>query len=268
MEKFFKKILCEIAEEAYGEPVANFRIKINPEERKGFHGRYWGDKKIIEIYNLYRETEYIIATTIHELAHHVTNTRYNELAHNKLFYKTLKELLSAAVRLGYLDYKKARKKQDSRDIEMMEKYFGCIVEEYDPCNNPHANQSIIKVRNSFSIKDQLKERGYTYNSQEKVWQKEIDNSEADEEKQYVESLAQKVKADIMPYDAIELKIFYYIIVGDGAFDKRNQLKELGYWFGGYFQKDKWVKKVEGKDLLDEKRKLISLGIKFRVKNNL
>lgn len=268
MEDFFYRILLEISQEAYKKSVNDFKIKISPEIRQSFHARYFLNKRLIEVYNLYRDGQFIIAALIHEFAHHIAWTRHKDSKHDKLFYQILKELLSAAVRLGYLDYGKIKEVDDARDIRMMEKYFGPVTEIYNPEKNHHKDQSVIKVRNSFSIKDQLKERGYKYNSQEKAWQKEINNSDAESEKEYIESIADQAEIDIISFSDISLTVYYYIIISGKPYELTDNLKKLGYWYGGYYQKDKWVKKVEGRNLLDEQKKLTSIGLSFQIKTKL
>ena len=68
MEKLIKSVLYEIAEKTYNKKPRNFDVHIIPEERKSFHGQYWPDKKLIEVFNLSRPTEFVISTTIHELS--------------------------------------------------------------------------------------------------------------------------------------------------------------------------------------------------------
>lgn len=269
MEKLLKSILYEIAEKTYNKKPKNFEVKIIPEERKTFHGQYWPDQKRIEIFNLSRPTEYVISTSIHELAHHIAYSEYGDISHNKLFYKTFKELLETSIKLGYVNYDSIRIKQDSLDIQQMEKYFGKITVKYDPSLDSNKDYSLFKIINSYDIKDELKKMKYFYNSTEKIWQKKIKNSDIESEKEKITKLNSNVKFQVTSFNNLDIKVFYYIIIVGDTYDCKDELKQLGYLFNGYNQKsNKWIKKIEAKEIDKESSELSKLNLKYKIKTNL
>lgn len=71
-----KNILCDLADYAYRdnpklEQYKHFYIVVSNENRKSFHGDYNERIHRIRIFNAYRDDAAIIATTIHELTHHI-----------------------------------------------------------------------------------------------------------------------------------------------------------------------------------------------------
>lgn len=259
-----KKILYQIAENKYGK-IQPFVLEICAEERKTYHGTYYPLKKEIRIYNMSRPIDFIISTTIHELAHHVDYTKNGSTGHNKRFYGVLKELLTSAVELGYINYEIARKKCDSDDIMKMEKYYGPVVAK--EIKEKAEDKYIIKVKKAFEIKDRLKELGFHFNGLERTWEKE-DNLEACEElKKKFDSQAEVV---IKRFDDISSEICYYIIVSKNTYSCKSELSASGYKWKGYFiSENAWVKKIPASELNNEKRFLASLGLNdYKVKNKL
>ena len=269
MEKLIKSILYEIAEKTYNKKPQNFELKIIPEERKSFHGQYWPTRKRIEIFNLSRPTEYVISTTIHELGHHIAYCEYGNTSHDKQFYKILKELLETAIKLGYINYDVVRQKMDSADIKQMEKYFGKINAKYDPTMDSNKNYSLIKIKNSFNVKEELKKEKYFFNNTEKIWQKKIHNDKIEEEKKKILEFDNSLDIEVIPFNHITINISYYIVVSGNTYDKKDKLKELGYKFNGYGQTGNvWIKKIDAKNLNEEIDKLTLLNVSYKVKNTL
>jgi predicted SprT family Zn-dependent metalloprotease len=269
MEKLIKSILYEIAEKTYNKKPRNFDLKIVLEERKSFHGQYWSDKKRIEIFNLSRPTEYVISTTIHELAHHIEYCEHGNLQHNKEFYKVFKELLETAIKIGYIDYDYIRNKTDSVDIKQMEKYFGKINVKYDPSMDSNKNYSLIKVFNSFNIKDSLFKLKYFYNYTEKIMQKKVHNDNIENEVKLLKEINKDIKYNIIPFNKFSINISYYIIITGDTYSHKEELKKLGYIFNGYNQKNNvWIKKINAKDLENEEIKIKSLNLSYKLKNSL
>lgn len=268
MEKLIKSVLYEIAEKTYNKKPRSFDVHIIPEERKSFHGQYWPDKKLIEVFNLSRPTEFVISTTIHELAHHIAYTEYSNLKHDKQFYKIFKELLETSVKLGYVNYDKVREKTDSLDIQQMEKYHGKITAKYDASMDSNKDYSLIKVFNSYEIKDELSKIGYFFNSTEKLHQKKVHNNSIEKEKGKLLKISENIKYEILPFNNFNIKVYYYVVVEGDTYNHKEELKNNGYIFNGYYQKNnKWIKKIEAKKIDDEALFLKSLNLSYIAKSS-
>ena len=106
-----------------------FTITLEIKENSKAHGDYTPSKRHINIYNsMNKSREHLVATAIHELAHHIECLERGTSGHSKNFYKILHELLCYALGLEELcfdyDEAKSRKMLDSNDIRMVEKHFG------------------------------------------------------------------------------------------------------------------------------------------------
>lgn len=264
-----KAVLIDIAVKTYGELSAPFTLEMIAEERKTFHGQYWPKKHLIQIYNLSRPSEYIISTTIHELAHHIDYVQNGSTAHNQRFYTIMKALLETAVKAGYIKYEVIKKASDVRDITQMEKLCGTITATYDEEMDDNKNHIIIKVFQSYDIKDTLRERGYKFDGTEKAWQKKILIQDADEEKEYVESLSNNVKIDLMKLSEIKISAPYYIVVTIDTFTHKDFLKANGFFFNKSGNPaNAWIKKIPAQNLDEETKMLKKKGIMYKLKSKI
>lgn len=269
MANELKEILEEIATKTYDKPPSPFRLEMITEERKTFHGQYWPEKKLIQVYNFSRPSEYIVSTSIHELAHHIDYTTNGSTAHNHQFYKIMKALLETAVKIGYVDYDIIRKASDVRDIGQMEKLCGPITAEYDESMDENKDYFIIKVFKSYDIKDALREREYRYDGAEKAWQKKVHKDKVDEEKQYIESLSDTVVVEAMKYSDIQISAAYYIVVSMDTFTHKDFLKANGFFFNRTGSPSKsWIKKIPAKDLDKETKILTEKNITYKIKSHI
>ena len=268
MANEIKNILIDIAEKTYGEKPEYFNLEMSSEERKSFHGQYWPAKRTIQIYNLSRPTAHIISTTIHELAHHIDSCKNGSSAHDKRFYGILKELLETAVKLGYIEYDMVRNKTDSLDISQMEKYYGKISAEYDESLDSNKNFSMIKVSNSFEIKEELKERGYTYSAPEKLWQKKIETENVENEKAELKRLSDKIEILVCKYTDITINAICFLVATGNTYQHKDILKENGFFGKKSGKNFFWIKKIESKDLETESQFLKELNIPFKIKQSI
>lgn len=265
MDKFhIKKILYEIAEKTYGK-IKPFNLEIFVEERKTFHGDYYPATATIRIFNMSRPIDHIISTTIHELAHHVDFCLNNSSGHNKRFYGIFRKLMETAIKCGYIDYNIARSKTDSDDILKMEKYYGPITVRYEESMNTHKDVRIIKVANSYHIKDILSSMGFKFNGIEKVWQKETTPEEAESLKKEIDD--GKCQITICDFNKMTNEAHYYVIVSKNTYQHKDELSKNGYKYKGYFiNENAWVKKIKTEDLNKEKVFLQRIGLEYRLKN--
>jgi len=264
------KTLCDVVDQAYPSesyPENKFKkffIDIKVKEMQSIHGRYYTDKRKIEIFNLSRPNGHIIATTLHEVAHHIDCCIRKKSDHSKVFYEILKHLLITAIGMGVMEIEDILSKNDSDDKKRLERHFGSI-EEWDISVVDYKQDSyLIKVYQSFSIKDKLKNRGYKYSSLEQAWLKEINAAEAEEEKEVVAQWIDEKNIQIGQANTIKIESYYYLCVSN-CYDHKAYLKENGFMWNGYGMKKAWVKKIPSQSLKSEEAKLLKLpNIKLKV----
>lgn len=270
MDEFhMSKILRDIAQKTYKDKkIPTFRLELYVEERKAFHGDYNALTKTIRVFNMSRSADFIISTTIHELAHHIDFSFFGSSGHNKRFYEILKNLMETAVKCGYINYEIARKKCDSRDISQMEKYYGPVTAKYDKSYDTYSNVRIIRVAKSFDIKDWLKdELGFHYNKIEKIWERETELEEVNDITDRISKKSNSVEVSVVKFNDIQIDTYYYVIVTKNTYQHKDELSRNGYKYKGYFiETNSWVKKIKTTELNSEKRFLNQIGLEFTLKN--
>ena len=257
------KTLCEVIDQAYplerypDNKFKNFFIDIKVKEMKSIHGRYYPHNRKIEIFNLSRPNGHTIATTLHEVAHHIDHCLRKKSDHSKTFYEIFHPLLVTAIGMGIMSKQDILTERDSTDKKWLEKYFGDI-EKWDISTLDYKQDScFIKVYQSFAIKDKLKNRGYKYSSLEQAWMKEMSASEAEEEKLTVAQWIDEKNIQIEQANAIKIEAYYYLCVSN-CYDHKAYLKENGFMWNGYGMKKAWVKKIPCQSLKSEEAKLLKL----------
>jgi len=107
----------------------DFTLSLLDEVNPRAHGDYNSATRHINIYNsINKSREHLLATAIHELAHHVDYGLNGSTGHGRVFYGILFELIQVGMGVKELmfDYQEAKEKKmiDSNDIRMMEGFFG------------------------------------------------------------------------------------------------------------------------------------------------
>lgn len=107
----------------------DFTLSLLEEMNPRAHGDYNSATRHINIYNaINKSREHLLATAIHELAHHVDYGLNGSTGHGRVFYGILFELIQVGMGVKELmfDYQEAKEKKmiDSNDIRMMEGFFG------------------------------------------------------------------------------------------------------------------------------------------------
>lgn len=236
-----KNILNDLVDYTYHdnpkkEDYKKFYIEVSNDIRKGFHGDYNGKNHHIRIFNMYRDDASIIVTTIHELAHHVDHCNRGTSSHGKEFYVEFEQLLKMGLNMGLFSKEQFFEAiADASDSNKVRK----ILENYEPEPVSYkSDMSIIRVKNCFDIKEQLKERGYHYNSVEKAW--ELETSDTETEKAFLASASSDIEYEISNnFLSFQKKI--YVCAGTGSFDIKDELKADGF----FFSKNDKVWKKEG-----------------------
>lgn len=235
--------LRSIALEAYpGQQgqLRSFTVEVVAEERKTFHGDYHFALRKIRIFNLSRPTAHIIKTSVHELAHHVDCCFYGRTGHDKQFYTTYKRLLETGHQMGIVDLAIVTDAIGLRDIDQLEKSVGPL--EFDA--DARKEGWLIKVKNAFKIKDDLKARGYVYSSTERSWLIECDNSILEDETGWLHEMIERDSVQVVPAADNEIESIYFCILGKlGLFQHKENLKDEGFKFDS---KHGWYKPVPAK----------------------
>lgn len=253
------KTLCDVIDQAYplesypDNKFKNFFIDIKVKEMKSIHGRYYPHNRKIEVFNLSRPNGHTIATTLHEVSHHIDHCLRKKSDHSKTFYEIFHQLLVTAIGMGIMSKQDILTERDSTDKKWLEKHFGDI-DEWDISTLDYKQDScFIKVYQSFAIKDKLKNRGYKYSSLEQAWMKEMSASEVGEEKLTVAQWIDEKNIQIEQANTIKIESYYYLCVSN-CYDHKAYLKENGFMWNGYGMKKAWVKKIPSQSLKSEEAK--------------
>lgn len=248
-----KNVLNDIVDMAYAghekqDKYKRFFVELIDKSMKSKHGDYNLNSHRIRIFNLYRDDASIIATTIHELAHHIDNVNRGTSDHSSFFYEVYKHLLYTSMDMNL--FKKdeflsaTRDASDSRKVAVM-------IDCYTPTNIGYKeDELLVSVKNGFPIKDALKERGYSYNKIGHTWEKEVSSKDLDTEKKVLDTYG--AEYDVTNPTELKLKKSGFIVAGKGSYEHRQELKELGFHFES--KPRCWKKKIED-DNIDKLREM-------------
>lgn len=261
-----KKLMDDIVDVAFADTTMSdamrnrfkwYKLYILPKESKTSSGRYIVDTHTIEIYNARLGGQHMAKCCIHELAHHIDWCIHGKTGHKDPFFEVYAKLIYAALNMQILT-KKDFEDDWSADHERVEE----IIENYCRHDVDYQKEAsaVIKVHNSYSIKNQLKERGYTWNNIEAVWETETEDEDAEEA--FLGSIGAVFRGledaePRTPWYSIEetgmvMSPTVYIEAKDWGirtYDARSALKRQGFFFSG--DKKKWLLKVKSEEF-DEK----------------
>lgn len=262
-----KKILEDIVYHTYNGTVSDevftkmnkFYVRLENKIVGSYHGYYRYTDSSITIVNLFRKQTNIICTTIHELAHHVDRVFRGKSDHSKEFYEVFADLLYTGLNMGLFDQKDALNMQtDASDSNKIKK----ILDAYVP--NPIAykqNEKRIVVRNCFSVKDTLKEGGFSYNGLSNTWEKVVATEDVPKYEEVLKKL--ECEYDIVDAGAMNIEANGTLIASEGSYEHREELKASGFFFS---QKKKcWMKKINMEDYEVEMNSLKHLNGKVTIK---
>ena len=149
-----KYILNDLIDYAYrGDPklpqYKRFYVEYLKKKLKTRNGDYRSDNRHLRIFTEGREDVQIIKTSIHELSHHVDYMQRGKSCHDAAFYGIYEKLLFAALK----------------------------------------GITRFRVMKAYEIREQLKKRGYTFNTYDRTWEKEAEGEGAVlEEERYLRGL--------------------------------------------------------------------------------
>ncbi|NFI02366.1 hypothetical protein FDB15_18255 [Clostridium botulinum] len=263
MEKRLWILCCDIIDYAFKDiddkkkkRYKHVFFEISNKEMGTFHGDYSGKDNKIRIFNLSRDDESTLCTSLHELAHHIDYVNRGTSDHSKEFYNVYKELIKAAIEMELITKEQILNlKRDASDTNKVKK----IVEELNinKIDKYKKDKLIIKIKNSFDIKDKLKALGYGWNGTSKVWEKEILAIDKENENKKIESLTNQENIEIAPANEIKFDCYTYLLVSK-SFEYKQQLKERGYYYDA--KRKGWRKKINNKKINEELLYLNKMGL--------
>lgn len=234
------KMLCRLLEEVYKEDklldaYKKFYIE-KGNNLKSRNGCYNTRTNHIIINNLYRDNSAIMATIIHELAHHVDYCQRHTSDHSQKFYDVFFPLLRKGLDLEYYSKENLMNyKSDASDSNKIKKH----LENYVPSTKPESKIIRIRVYNCFNQKDRLKELKYRFDSLSSTWTKVLSIDDLDAEVKTLTSMSVDYK--VMSSDTVEFKGNVKITIRGETYDYKEELKKDGF---RYDNKTKsWTKSI-------------------------
>ena len=257
-----KKILEHIA--SYSNPyrkMSPFFVEYQAKECSTVNAKYNLQKKKIIIYNFSRPVTNILCSAIHELAHHVCVEVANNTTHDIEFYRTFKELLSAAVEIGYLDYEKCRKIDDTNTVKMMEKKAGRVTAYYQEKNDPNKDYGTIQIIGGYSVREYLTGEKFHYSPMERIWEKDLPLTECVKYKKEIQKLDPQTNVIISAVNDLSIQVYYTFTVKGQTYQHKENLSKHGY----RYKEGLWQKKFEAANFQEEYLFLKSLrGIEYKI----
>lgn len=258
-----KQILCDVIENTYPDSpqkdkYQHFYVEMTDKTMKSMHGKYTYKGCHITIYNLYRADDAVIATTIHELAHHVDYCNRRCLDHSKEFYKVYAELLYTALDMklftkdGFMEA--TRDASDSNKVAM-------LISGYHPKDIGYkAGLVFVDVHNCYNEKDILKGNGYHFNAINKTWGKEISQADIADESEFLDQM--NLEYEIKSATNVSFDKKLYICATGNTYAHKELLKENGFF---YRKKEKEWRKEGTEKELKEIREIIPFDIALKLK---
>jgi len=263
MERKLWLLCCDIIEHAFKDKdedtIKKYKqvfFEVSSKELASKHGDYNPRERKIRIFNLSRDDKSSLCTSLHELAHHIDHMNRDKSDHSKEFYVVFKELIKAALEMKLVTEEQILSLEtDASDSNKVKK----IVEELniDDYEDYKADKKLIQVKNCFSIKDELKQRQYSWNGTAKVWEKEVDKDNLNGELEQIYALIDKINVNVIDANVINFDCFSYVLVKD-SYEFKDQLKARGYYYDG--KKKGWKKKFNNKEIQDEAEYIRQLGL--------
>lgn len=207
----------------------------------------------------------ILITTMHEVSHHIDFSIRGSSGHDKPFYIAHKKLLFAAMDMGIIT--KDDVIHSASHAQNRNKLAG-MMSEYVPQPVQYKQKKVLVCAyNAFSVKDDLKRRGYTWNSVDETWTKEIDIKDLHSEKAELTQLG-LADTDIRTVHggAVVVRLRKNVRLYNVPFESNVIVKKHGFKWVINGKQKYWEKKIDGEALPDDT--LIELksipGIKIKI----
>lgn len=265
-EALIKGTLDTILRYAYPDRYKNYLsyfIRIRPKELKSKHAHYIRKERMVELFNLSRESRFLLITCLHEIAHHIEFEYLGDSDHGEPFYQRLYDLYVTAVGLNLLKLLDVTEESDAGDYQGLLFYFG-EVSNWEIPKIADMEKRMVIIKDGRSFRNILKNRKYQWFTVSQTWQKEMNSlEEAEREVQFFLDYSTPDNLLIRPVISPTFLSYYYIGIENG-YEYRYGLKKLGYFWEGYGVKKMWVKKVDAQSYYVELEKLTQFaGIEFK-----
>lgn len=262
-ELAIKKWLCNLLDRVYldADAYKNFFIRVLPKERKRVVGNYFSVERVIEVSNLLRSPEEIALTTLKLLAKHVVVVNKELFGQEEVEETICKEMLSELLKEGTLHLTEL---EGIVPTGKLEKEISMYDDVSTWVENMPKEVFCILVQNSYSIKGELRKSGYKWLSARQAWAKSYqENTEIEKEKNRLWALSSEV--DIRIETPIQcLFSFDYFLAVKSDENQSEQLESIGFLYGNYGFKKKYVKRVPVKNFSKERERLAKLEIPFEL----
>lgn len=266
LDKRIKHIMDDIIDVAYADiegpmrlPLHTYTIEILAKEVTSTSGMYSPRDKHIQVYNARLGQRHMAKCCIHELSHHIDMMLHGKTGHQAPFYEAYAKLAYASIDMGILEvadfYNDTWSSDQNKVRRIMDAYVPHVVSYKMP------EDEIICVRNGYEKKEELKAAGYKWNKIEQVWERSVQDKDAD-----IAFLASLGDMDYYIQAVTEMHVaaITYIQTGGKTYDSRESLRADGFYF---HQKSKtWRKKMPAdqaeKFMKELKRKDVYKNVEF------
>lgn len=275
LEQRVKKTLEDIVDVAFAEVPEEkrqrykwFKLRFMPKELKKSNGKYNQSTHVIEVNNASRGVTQLAKTCLHEVSHHIDWCNRRESGHGKPFYAIYEKLIYAALDMKIL------KPEDLIDEHSSDNQkVAAIVARYVPKKIKYIqkDEMLLRVMNAFSIKEDLKERGYRWNNMEQVWELSVSEEEVKEEEAFLVEIGvvdEEPENTQTPWYTLtdnNLYIDAYVLIeaSGNTYERREALKACGFTYNTG-KKSAWTMKVKA-SRLKEKMKALN---EYKQKNDI
>lgn len=262
-ELAIKKWLLHLLDQVYldADAYKNFFIRILPKERKRVTGTYHSVERVIEVSNLLRPPEVIALSVIKLLAQHIVVVNQELFDTEESEVSICKELLTELINQGKISKKELGTMVDTGMLEDEMAVYGEIFTwseketEYLLC---------VVVRNSFSLKGELRKRGYKWLAARKAWIKTYSSLEtAEKEKSSLWTLSSEIDIGFETPIQCLFHFDYFLAIKQPEVNG-DQMEMLGYVYENYGITKKFVKRVPTCLFSNERERLAKLEIPFEL----
>lgn len=255
-------MLCELIDYTYQgntqpeliEKYKKFSIEYN-NKLSNTNASYSWKKHKITIRNLYRDETQLKFDSIRCLAHHIDFRNRGVVNSQWEFYAEYERLMRAVLELGLLSIVKV---YDTCNLEEKEQKVWFKLEmEGVATGNYKADKLLVKVKNAYAIREELKYAGYKFSSLDSSWEKEINIDASGDEIEWLSTLTSLNNITTHTLDSVLTDPYIWIYVYE-SFEQKRQLKAAGYVYDG--KEKAWKKKFPANEVELEINDLSKIGL--------
>ena len=162
----------------------------------------------IEIYNLWRTESELVNSIILGLAHHIDFCERGFTDNKSDFFEIYKKLLYAALDHSYLIFNDLTSSDDYKNIKRIRD----ALSHYWKKDDSLSGNVKLEVYNAYTIKNYLKDHGFSYNALNHAWEIAGDFKAVSIQKNEILRLYHHVQCSIVPQNKITIVLYAYIII--------------------------------------------------------